>query len=1428
MTSNNVILDKPGADSSASYRLPESGSARLSFSPDEIDGLKLDGQGGLVISFAGGGEVTLSNFQSFVNAGNMLSLKDGTQVNPGSLFNVLEAQKDNPFPSNDTIRIGIPSENSTREISLVPGKKYLFTFDLSEAHGSEVKDGKMVIDFPNGGKIVIPNYNEATSGEQPADLSLASKDCVYTGDELITNIRNLANAVPAETTIVLDEEKEKAPKPVAKHEPKEEESEKATEAEAKKAAEIKPAAGEEATAEKLAAIETAAGGPAAGPAGRANSGYGYNSRPGEDPFVVNPDIGPIDPTALAYRAPFLAPSAVLLVNAAPIGVAIGTQFLDETNLSGGPISANGIISVDFGADGNGGINPNGTFLAEGSLKGGALTSNGVAINITEESGTTYVGTTTGGARVFDLVINQVTGAYVFTQYLPLDHADGSNANDVISLKFGITAKDGDGDSLNAVLTVNIADDAPVISPAGATVDETTLGPATVSGTVVYNFGQDGPATGTLLQTSGVFTPGGSLKSGALTSNGVPVVVTATASGYEGKAGGVTVFTLTLNPSTGAYVFTLLDNLDHADGADPDDVITLSFGVSATDFDGDGTAAPIIISVRDDAPIANDDARSTPESTTITGNVTSNDIPGQDTPVVLTRIVFNGTPTNIPFSGTVTIAGTYGTLTIDKTGAYTYVSKRNANGVDNFTYTLQDGDTDTDTAVLRITVTDVDTIPDIIKPADEIVDETNLRTGVITETGSVTADFFADGPGTFSGNNSFTSGGSRLGGALASGGVSVVVTQTGNTYTGVAGGVTVFTMQINTDGTYVFRLLKPLDHANASNPDDVITLDFGVQATDSDGDSAATTVTVQVKDDGPSITGTAGSVDETNLGASISVSGAVSANFGQDVPGQIQANGSFVPGGSLKGGVLSVDGTPVSVTSTASGYEGKAGGVTVFTLTINPTTGAFTYTQFLDMDHADNTDPNDIITLTFGTKAVDFDGDSASAPIVISVYDDGPTFNPVPVITKPMDVITDETILSSGTITQTGTVVADFFGDTPGSFSANNGFTSGGSRLGGSLTSGGVPVSVTQSGNIYTGVAGGVTIFTMQVLASGAYTFKLFEQLDHANGSDPNDVIVLDFGVRATDSNGDFAETTITVQVKDDAPIVQDDFCTLVGEETQISSNALANDVIGQDVAGRISSVMFGGVTTAVPLSGSTSVASVYGTLTIAANGAYTYRLNGGAHPVTSEEFTVTVVDRDGDTANSLLQVNLVSDSGGETQGSNGNDTINGGPGNNVIFGNGGHDWLYGNGGNDYIEGGNGNDTITGNAGTDVLYGGFGNDIMDGGSENDDLIGEGGADYLTGGLGSDVFWYTSVGEGIDRITDFSLAQNDKLELSNILTGFDLLTDAISDFVFANHVGGNTILSVNPNGTGAEGATQMIVLENITVSVSDLFNSGSIIT
>ena len=132
------------------------------------------------------------------------------------------------------------------------------------------------------------------------------------------------------------------------------------------------------------------------------------------------------------------------------------------------------------------------------------------------------------------------------------------------------------------------------------------------------------------------------------------------------------------------------------------------------------------------------------------------------------------------------------------------------------------------------------------------------------------------------------------------------------------------------------------------------------------------------------------------------------------------------------------------------------------------------------------------------------------------------------------------------------------------------------------------------------------------------------------------------------------------------------------------------------------------------------------------------------------------------------------------RGEAGDDSLSGGSGFDDMHGNMGNDTLRGNDGEDWVVGGKDNDLLFGDAAWDIVYGNMGNDTVDGGAGNDwvrggqgddsvmggpgdDWIwGDKGNDTISGGAGADIF-HSLVGAAIDRITDFSYSQGDRLVL-----------------------------------------------------------------
>ena len=117
-------------------------------------------------------------------------------------------------------------------------------------------------------------------------------------------------------------------------------------------------------------------------------------------------------------------------------------------------------------------------------------------------------------------------------------------------------------------------------------------------------------------------------------------------------------------------------------------------------------------------------------------------------------------------------------------------------------------------------------------------------------------------------------------------------------------------------------------------------------------------------------------------------------------------------------------------------------------------------------------------------------------------------------------------------------------------------------------------------------------------------------------------------------------------------------------------------------------------------------------------------------------------------------------------------------GNNSLFGFAGRDTLLGNTGNDTLDGGDLEDALFGGIGNDLLIGGSGSDVLNGTSaaaaganEIDTLTGGGSqGDLFVLGDGSTVY-YNTAANGVDYayLTDFSLTENDQLQLRDLSTG-----------------------------------------------------------
>ncbi|KOF24166.1 hypothetical protein ACX16_04910, partial [Vibrio parahaemolyticus] len=339
--------------------------------------------------------------------------------------------------------------------------------------------------------------------------------------------------------------------------------------------------------------------------------------------------------------------------------------------------------------------------------------------------------------------------------------------------------------------------------------------------------------------------------------------------------------------------------------------------------------------------------------------------------------------------------------------------------------------------------------------------------------------------------------------LTSQGNPVTLIETANpdgsfSYVATADGNPVFTLVVKTDGSYNFTLEGPIDHAINS---DELTLNFPIVATDFDGDTTSATIPVTIVDDKPIITSVdAIQVDEddlTGIGSdqndALSINGQFATTQGSDGVVSYQLDSSADPVAGLTSQGIAVTMTETANPDGSFTYQATAGGNAVFTLIVN-VDGSYNFTLEGPIDHANGSDE---LTLNFPIIATDFDGDTSSAVIPVTIVDDQPT------ITNVDSIAVDEDDLSGVGSAQDGVVSIDGkFTTTEGSDRVVSYQLDSSTDLVTGLTSHGEAVVLVETANAdgsftYSATADGNPVFTLVVNVDGSYNFTLEGPIDHA-------------------------------------------------------------------------------------------------------------------------------------------------------------------------------------------------------------------------------------------------------------------------------------------------------------------------------------------
>ncbi len=928
---------------------------------------------------------------------------------------------------------------------------------------------------------------------------------------------------------------------------------------------------------------------------------------------------------------------VRVVNGVPSDFKTPGAEVDETNLANGAVTVSSTLTANFGVD-----NVGSSFGATGGFTSAVpLTSNGAAVNVSF-NGDTYTGTA-NGKTIFTLQVG-ANGSYTFKLTGVLDHPDATNPNDGIALNFGVKATDGDGDTATGTVTVNVLDDAP---KANNDYNGFNILDGGTNGNVVTGLNADNAGAADKLSQDG---PNNVT---AITFGNTTVTVPATGTAeIQGNHGLLTIkadgsYTYVLNNggaggAAGGQTVSLNPDADLVWGVSPSvtkNGITVSIGTPesyagvAAGGDlkwvdkGEGAGIGIGHNGNDDHKVwpAGEKLVIDPAQHALHVEITLADMSNNIGDQIIAKVYLADGTTQLK---TFTVpdgaandhlrtfkldSSEFGGKAIDKVDVYSAQGSQSVsfmlnnvkitypatNGVDEFKYVLTDKDGDQSTAILKLegqgpnilppTISVQNGIDDVIVKEDGSVDvriEAALNPNgpagqflTVTVTGMSEAWTITNANGTFNpGKGTWT-----------------ITMPAGQNYSGVLN----FKPPANSDADLTglkatATATEPVSGKTASSADDfnVITdavADAPNLTASTNGGDAGTPIALNIA---TSVNDLDGSESITKVVISGVPSDATLSAGTKLTNGDWQLTKEQLTGLTLKTGSSTYEGT-IKLTITSTAQETTLAGK--------------------EVDYQDNT----------ATKTIKLD--------VNVTGDDRPE------LAVPDVKVVDETALDNGNVTVGGKVEAAYGSDGPGTITASgaNTFAASGSLLNAKLTSNGVDVKVVLNGNTYTGTAGSRDVFTLKINADGTYSFTLKDTIDHKDGANPNDVISLQFGVTATDNDGDKATTIITIDVLDDGVLAVNDSATVDGAVGFVSGDVLANDDKSQDTVNTVSKVNFNGADHNVSTTGSTTVAGTHGTLVIKSDGSYTYTLKPGSQ--TADTFKYTLRDADGDTSTTTLK-----------------------------------------------------------------------------------------------------------------------------------------------------------------------------------------------
>ncbi|MBR7630960.1 type I secretion C-terminal target domain-containing protein [Aeromonas popoffii] len=1151
--------------------------------------------------------------------------------------------------------------------------------------------------------------------------------------------------------------------------------------------------------------------------------------------------------------------------------ALANGIQDGPNDDDNAVNTNGILAHNFGADGAGSVQ----WLTTGAPAGFTYETNLTGALLVKQGATT----------VLTVTLNSATGVYSVTQNAPIQHANADQENNqAFTLNYQVT--DGDGDTASGTLAINVDDDTLLAKNDTAIVAEssgkdfnvafvldssgsisnseftTMMNAVKAAGQALFN-GTDGDVRITIVAFSS-----DSLAYAPVASNAAFNALIDDIIANRPFSGG-TDFTDAIQQTMVSYapiegwsnqIFFISDGNPNEQtgtgGNSLSDVTATAWntfvdsnainvttigvgdGINTTrlqNVDLDGSGSPILVA--DFNGLINT-LLGQISGNFVSGNVLlgnnnavgggDDDAYGADGPGRIMSIKINGTTyawdgvldgdqqlTNIT-----TALG--GKLTFNfVTGAWGYTSPQSvsADTSESFDYVIVDKDGDQASATLTINIEDA-------APVIGKVDEDELTGGITdgdAQMTSVSGSLVELLVGTNSGQFSLDTTPNVMP-SLTSDGVTVTYGFSGNTLTAMAGATTVFTLVVQSNGSYTFTLLGPLDHPNVNGDDnELLTLNLTGAIRAFDGVNSlplAGDLLIEVEDDIPSILASSNLVysNSSNPGGGTGV-------FDYSTGADNRGTGPFSSSDS---------------DFNAIGLTGTVGGTAITSQLVTwASENASTATFDIEFNYAPNPASPGITQVATGTLVFD----KSNGTYTVSLDEPIEGFS----VLKTSASLSITGYASGGSVpdnSQPDVSVAKLDNDfyvqfrsaaEPGGGTGTNNLQTGGANTnifanGELFTQTASWVSVSNSAN---GVAGD-TIGKGEVLDLTFHTTNptgtvvanpdgraagIFLKFDGINSEDL--VVVLKLigtgGITTTRalviSNSDIAKSGssaatlaallaygITLDNNDGAIVIEQNDYNGIGENWQIYGAQILTSVEG--------------ITTTTALNFNAAFGDTGGSNTTT---DFTNQTDSDVVKVsdiglvTSEnttldaelDFLVGVKDADND-ATSSTNLHVTIEAGTTFTGS-------------ALA--------------DVIQGGAGNDTLSGLAGDDTLIGGLGDDILIAGS---------GSDTMTGGTGKDTFkWMSGDAGGIDTIKDFTTGANgDVLDLSDLLSGEQTNAATLDQyFNFASGPGSNkSTLTIDLDGSNSGSTTHTIFFDNVDLTlggtrtdqqiIQDLLDQGNL--